>query len=591
MASTIIKGTSMRGHIRRQEGLQGGGFFLLLFFVFFEFLPSSYAQEFTTSPTWREALGAKIIGEPTSQASSVVILCDDGTVRCFSHTGKPLWTFDSHSKLLPFVSRAPDGSTYVMSQERFLIALNRAGRKLWSIPLAAPLQGPIQFGWDGRLFIPLPDRVLCFTAGGFQLWERKLPFPLRGELVPDSQGGVLGMTEGATLIRLSAQGKVEQYSCDSSPCLVFSLPPEKQDSWRGGVYYHNGTGEIIGGGKRVGPLPALSAPPIHAKEQQGKLALFLENGKVVLFNLETHTLLWEGAVPFYQRETGRKEGASSGIAGTESRLLFDERGVYYLSRTGAVGFTPTGQRLWQLTLKGASSLPAFSDEGILYAGGTDWILYAYKIEERVRSRTFSLYGPFPEGSYGFAVPSRGTHFMYPFDTEEAMLQAKLKEIQEAIQNTSIGEKERDYYEILCFIAEGTVPAGWQPISLFYRLQALTMLGTFGSRELIPFLANLVQKETESLVIAQALTAIATIGSDPFGYAMGAFRYLLSRPFLYRNEQLASSLANAIYKLCLFSGPPLSVEGIHLLVQLSNQSFSVGFQNTIKTYLADLRKES
>jgi len=275
----------------------------------------------------------------------------------------------------------------------------------------------------------------------------------------------------------------------------------------------------------------------------------------------------------------------------ESRLLFDERGVYYLSRLGAVGFTPTGQRLWQLTLKGASSLPAFSDEGILYAGGTDWILYAYKIEERVRSRTTSLYGPFPEGSYGFAVVSGGTPFMYPFDTEEAAIQTQLREIQGALQNQSIGEKERDYYEILCFIAEGKVPPGWQPILLSSRIQALSLLGAFASRELIPFLAQLVQKESEHLVIAQALTALGSIGSDPFGYAMGAFRYLLSRPFLYRNEQLAASLANAIYRLCMFSGPPLSVEGVHLLVQLSNQIFSAGLQNTIKTYLADLRKES
>ncbi len=581
----------MRGHIRRHGGLQGACFFLLPLFVFFEFLPSSYAQEFTTSPTWREALGAKIIGEPTSQASSVVILCDDGTVRCFSYTGKALWTFDTRSKLLPFVSRAPDGSTYVMSQERFLIALNRAGRKLWSIRLAAPLQGPIQFGWDGRLFIPLPDRVLCFTPGGFQLWERKLPFPLREALVPDSQGGVLGMTEGAILIRLSALGRLEQYTCDSSPCLVFSLPSVEQDSWRGGIYYNNGTGEIIRGGKREGPLPALPAPPLHAKEQQGKLALFLENGKLVLLSLKSHTTLWEGAVPFYQRGTAVKDSPSRTTM-VESRLLFDERGVYYLSRVGAVGFTPTGQRLWQLTLKGASSLPAFSDEGILYAGGTDWILYAYKIEERVRSRTTSLYGSFPEGSYGFAVVSGGGGpFMYPFDTEEAAIQTQLREIQDALQNQSIGEKERDYYEILCFIAEGKVPPGWQPILLSSRIQALSLLGAFASRELIPFLAQLVQKESEHLVIAQALTALGSIGSDPFGYAMGAFRYLLSRPFLYRNEQLAASLANAIYRLCMFSGPPLSVEGVHLLVQLSNQIFSAGLQNTIKTYLADLRKES
>jgi outer membrane protein assembly factor BamB len=250
-------------------------------------------------------------------------------------------------------------------------------------------------------------------------------------------------------------------------------------------------------------------------------------------------------------------------------MIYDERGVYVLSRSGAAGFAEDGRRLWLFRLRGSAALPAFSDEGLLYSGGSDWILYAYKVEERIRDQARSLYGPAPLGSYGMGnpFPSPWADYYYRFD--EAQLRTQLAGITRDITEGRTGPQERAYAAYLMEIAqgltEGAIPASAPP-PLREQIEALRLLGFLGSRETIPFLTNLFYRAREPLIKAAAAETIGRIGVDPEGLAIRVFTWAILPP--EQDEQVLAAVARAAGALCRFSGPPLSDTGVRLLSTLA-----------------------
>jgi outer membrane protein assembly factor BamB len=289
----------------------------------------------------------------------------------------------------------------------------------------------------------------------------------------------------------------------------------------------------------------------------------MENGEVILLSGEDGGFLWTGK-------------SSVGVAGAQTAMIFDERGVYVLSRSGAAGFTADGRRLWYIRLEGAAAVPAFGDDGILYSGGGDWILYAYKLEDRVRQGKEALYGPAPEGSYGMGnpPPSPWADFYYRFDERE--LDARLDLVERAIREGRVGEEEPAFTAYLMeAAAAGTEnPQGsatHPPVQVRHRVRALRLLSFIGSGETVPFLARLFARDGEPLVRAAAAEAIGGIGLDPYGLALRSFMNFLVSPSSGRDAQVQLAVASAAGALCRFSGPPLSDTGIKVLNLLTADS--------------------
>jgi outer membrane protein assembly factor BamB len=255
-------------------------------------------------------------------------------------------------------------------------------------------------------------------------------------------------------------------------------------------------------------------------------------------------------------------------------MLFDERGIYVLSKTGASGFTGDGRRLWLVRLEGAAAIPAFSDEGYLFSGGADWILYAYQPENRIRQRKRSLYGPAPEGDYGTANPRPSSWAAYSFRFETTEVTDRLEHIGRMIQAGTVGEDEKDLTAYLMELADSLgYPSSPDslvrpPVQVAQRAEALRLLGYLGSRETVPFLAKLYAQDRDTLVKAAASEAIGRIGVDPDGFALRAFTALVVPLAAYRDEQVMLATAIATGALCRFSGPPLSETGIHILTSLT-----------------------
>jgi outer membrane protein assembly factor BamB len=217
-----------------------------------------------------------------------------------------------------------------------------------------------------------------------------------------------------------------------------------------------------------------------------------------------------------------------------------------------------------------------SDEGILYSGGKDWVLYAYHMEDTVRVRRQSVYGPAAEGSYSAGDP-RPSPWAEDYNRYEwAELRDRLETISRAIREGRVAANEKSYAAYLMEISgsASVTPENQDRlhplVHVHHRVEAARLLSYIGSRETIPFLAELCRGDPDPLVKAAAASAIGSIGVDPDGVALAAFISMVFPLIPGRDEQVMAAIATATGSLCRFSGPPLSESGARLLTALAGQ---------------------
>ena len=581
-----------------KKGLLNNCFFPAFIFSFFCYLlcfsPSLYAQsdEYREPPYWRQALGGAVIGNPVAQVESVVVATDGGNLKSYSSQGTPLWDFYARGRIVPFVGRSREGTSYVCRTNGQLMAVNRSGRELWRINLDAAIVSPVLTGWDGRLFVFMDKKITCLTAAGYTLWSQANEGKAAFAPTLDAAGGIIIVQEDGKMKRFDPFGNVFSYPLPSATTVTMTPKPVAAtaslqiDGWGHSVllffedrhietvYPSLGFGEVLGslvssGNKYTRKNLELPASPLAAIGRKNHAAVLLKDGSVVLVSPEEKKIIWTGTSHIRAEEL--REIAENPKA--EVQLLFDERGVYVLTKKGGTGFTPDGRRLWFTRINNAAAIAAFGDDGILYSGGTDWILYSYRIEDRVRAQQRLLYGEKSEGSYETGSPSPSANTGYHFRFDEAELKTRFAEIRTAIKDGQIGTLEKEYVALLMETAgsaTGIISTNPEikPAQTQHRVEAARLLAFLGSRETIPFLTDLFKNETDNLVKAAAAEAIGKIGVDPEGLALRAFENAVYPPYPLRDEKVMVTLAAAVGALCRFSGPPLSDAGVRLLTALS-----------------------
>lgn len=545
-----------------------------------------YAQEPPADPIWRQALGGALLGKPASQAESVAVLLDSGNLRCYSRRGTLLWDYYAGGKLGPFITRSREGTSYISRTNGTLIAVNRSGRELWKKSPGEPLAAPVIVGWDGRIFVPTIKGLSCYTAAGYLLWFKKFDTPLVFGPLADLQGGLILGLDGGKVLHINHLGETRSFDLPGNPALVVPVLSRSREGTSGlfppeqlVLVAADRTGKLsILGETGESPLPQLPGSPLKAISRNDKIAFVLQNNRVVLLSYNEKNILWTG-------ETQNLSGAASASVD----MLYDERGIYVVSRDGAAGFTEDGRRLWIIHIQGAVGLPVFSDDGLLYSGGANWILHAYRLEERILGMKQSVYGPVPEGSYGLGAPGPSSWDGYYFRNDETEITRELDAIEKNIHAGKTGANEPDYVAYLMELASGALSSpGTTQIHVTFRVRALQLLAYMGSRETIPFLVRVFNRDPEPLVQATAAETIGRIGVDPDGVALRAFSMKIYSAAAPRNEQVLTAVAGATASLCRFSGPPLSDAGIKMLVLLANDTMPSAVRNQARKEMDSLR---
>jgi outer membrane protein assembly factor BamB len=538
------------------------------------------AGELGAAPIWEQNLGDRVSGLPFLQAESVVVSCEKAGIKSYGRRGTALWSFDTQGPPIPYITRSPEGTTYVCNTAGSFMAVNRVGRELWRVELGRPITASAVVGWDGRVFIPVGSVLYCRTASGFALWRQDLESAIAVAPAPDHTGSIVMALENRDFVRVDQFGGIERAGLDRVPAFIVPLKSGNVHSYL--AVYPSGEADriVLNTGAQAGtrlsrsPLPALPGAPAAAAGLDDTVAVTLRDGRVLLLVGATGRIIWQGD----SHETVTEKG-SGNLAPGEAAIRFDERGVFVLSVRGATGFAPNGRRRWLHRIREAAVIPAFSDEGLLYTCGNDQRLRAYKVDTKSRNPPRSVYGPDPEGTYGLGTPPPSPWANNSSRFEEDHIKAMYERINQATRSGQVGEQETAFTAYLMEMSGGLLHSAnysqvRPPIHVPERIEFIRLLARIGSRETIPFLANLFYRDPEPSIKAACCEAIGRIGVDPKGDALRTFSVLFS-PDNSNNRDPAAlmSAISSIAALCRFSGPPLALEGIRILDLFSRHSNS------------------
>jgi outer membrane protein assembly factor BamB len=528
---------------------------------------------------WRQALGGAVLSLPHVQAHSAVIAIDGGSIRAYSDSGTPLWFYSAKGRISPYVTRSREGTSYLSRTNGTLIAVNRSGRELWKRNIDSQLTSDVVVGWDGRLFVPTDKKISCYTASGNLLWTKRFEssFSLAPKL--DRSGNIIFALENNYVYRIDPFGNINSYFLSGTPAVLISI--EQQQIL---VLYKDGNSEILASSvnwyfpaasdvnSTVLNFPNLSAEPLAAVSRGNYVAALLNNGMIAFVSLNERKIIWEGSTHIMEFPKNTKPE-------TEAQMLFDERGIYILSKEGVTCFSVDGKKLWVIFLQDVAVIPAFGEDGILYSCGNDWILYAYKTDSFFTPAKANIYRSTYEGSYGMGKPQ--PPYLANTAYDENYVKNKLKQIESAIKAGRVGSDEPAWVTFLL-----TVSA--KNDNILNRIKALQFLGQIGSGETISWLTDIFLKESEPLIKAACASAIGNIGVDPEGIAIQTFQYSIIQTSVLKSEQILTAITSSVGALCRFSGPPLTETGIKILNSLTVNSYSAAVRHQASREIASLR---
>ncbi|MCL2809906.1 MAG: PQQ-binding-like beta-propeller repeat protein [Treponema sp.] len=553
-------------------------YFLIIFFVLFVSVNLSAQQRVDVSsvqvgaaPMWEARIGDTVRGTPHLQASSVVLVGENGTVRSFFMSGTPLWDFDARGRAVPYIARSYEAATYICNSDGVFMAINRVGRELWRLNLGKPISYEPVVGWDGRVFISLDSTMTCRTASGNALWTIDLGSPISFAPILDRTGSVATVLQNNDFIKVNQFSVIDRIRLDRQPVMIVSLNEGNVFSYI--LMYQNGEMEKIvfnnsaASGNRLSRqnLRALPASPVASMSKDAQFAVTLRDGRVL--NLDA-----QGSVTWTRNshEAAEERGPANLTIG-QAQMVFDERGVYTVTIRGISAFTAEGRRRFVHRLQTVSSgVPALCDEGLLWACGVDNVLRVYKVDVRPRTVPRNrFYGFEPEGTYGMGNPPPSPWARDGSRFHDVEQDRAYEEILAVIRSGNIGRNEPIYVaymmEMIGFFIGNPHYSPVRPdVKPTQRVRLINLLALVGSRETVPFLWNIFDKDPEPAIRRACADAIGIIGVDPTGRSFHSYNFLLSPNNPNIDPQLVLAASSSIARLCRFSGPPLAPEGIRVL---------------------------
>ena len=534
------------------------------------------AAPVSAAQMWEIGIGDTIKGSPHLQANSAVLAGERGSIKSYFMSGTPLWNFDARGTAVPYIARSYEAATYVCNNDGVLMAINRVGRELWRLNLGKPISYSPVVGWDGRVFISLESTMTCRTASGNGLWTIDLGSNVAFAPVLDKTGSVATVLQNMDFVKINQFSKVERIKLQRLPSMIATLHEGAVQSYV--LLYQSGEMEKItfndaardGSKLSKANIKSLPTTPIATIGRDAQFFVALRDGRSYLLDSKGGTVWTKNT------HEAIEEKGSGNLSIGQASVMWDERGIYAISIRGVSAFTQEGRRRFVHRLSNESSgVPSLSDEGFLYACGKDNMLRVYKIDAKPRTVPHNrFYGPEPEGTYGMGNPPPspwvGDNSRYSDPNQDRVYE----EMKAVIRSGQIGENEPVYVaymmEMIGFFIGNPQTSSVRPlVKPPQRVRLLELLAQVGSRETIPFLWNIFDKDQEPVVMRACADAIGVVGVDPTGRSFYSYNYALTPRNPNIDPQLVLAASSSIARLCRFSGPPLAPEGIRVMRYFSN----------------------
>ncbi|RKX98704.1 MAG: hypothetical protein DRZ90_01890 [Spirochaetes bacterium] len=566
---------------------EGIRFVPVLFFLFIAGLQFSTAEETSidTDPFWRRALGGEInTFAAQGPGGDVYIVADDRALHSLNPlSGESNWIYRPGGRLRSMLMVAPDGTIYAQNDRQELFAVTPGGTGRWKLRMGAEAASLPAAAPDGRVVIPLTGgRIVCVSRYGVILWSIDESAEASAAPVISSQGFVwLPLSDGRIVVldirgeklaQASMRAAVSILAMDSSGRIWAGGFDGRLAVFREECLLENPTDNSISLEPEFEVRPASSRVSAILTDERGYAQVFLADGDAVNYDNQGNELNRE--------RIALSGGAPSATAGGVVFVPASDGGIRIVYPD-----LPPGE------LRGKSVLaePLLSDEGILIAGGGDWILYAWRAavpgagwrQFRGSSRRS---GTFPSEPVPMdrqeARRNPGFFFREKMAvSDDISVRMELMEELESYPDSRSMRQELPWVDLLLedLVSVGTIRSvSLQDQSLLshptVRARAYLLLAEgedFRSRNLI---LECLKYEGDSAALAAGFRALGLVGSDWDGASMRliARRY---REFAPAGEQLTLETGRALADLVRYNGDISDPAGNALMLSLLGSNLS------------------
>ncbi len=536
---------------------------------------------FDSTPLWQKALSGKISAYPAQGLDgSIYIIADDRALYSLHPlTGDLQWIYRPGGRLLNSLLVAPDGTIYIQNDRQELIAVTPGGTGRWKLLMKSDAAALPAAAPDGRLILPLSNgRIICVSRFGVILWTIDVTVDSSAAPVVDLSGNfwlplldgrILGVNIWGEIFReLTDAGSVSLLALDSSGRL-----------WAGGT-----SGSLIvytadrllqfripSRGERVSAI-------FNDTNNQGHV--YYRDG--ILLKLDT-----DGTI------LSQKQLKVSGGAPSKS-----ESGSFFLpSLDGSIHVLEADGG--ELILRGKSIFaePLITEEGILVAGGSDWIVHAWDTDSAPGSGWSQFRGNSRRSGTFPAEPivyDRKEARMIPgFAIRERM--ALSKDVTECLALLEELEAFESEYEMLRKLpwvgllirdlaASGTIDhvVGTESSMTSYGLvreRAYQLLGKSHDFRARFFLQQCLWQESDPHALGIGIQELGRLGTDWDGSSLRliAEKYKSVPP---GDNQLTIKTVLALVELIRYNGKIVDSAGYSLIEDLINNTENKATRNKV-----------
>jgi len=510
---------------------------------------------------FRFPVGGVTTSGPVVATGRVWLLSDSKTMYVVTVEGVAVGKRTLGTKRTGFIVGDAFGRAAISDGERGISLINRAGQEVWRVDLGvAPARAPI-FGSDGRLYVAAGTTMIALAPNGRRLWHDEMRAEPSTPLALDAGGGpTVGLADGSILSYTVDGALTQRLLSAGTPAALVTAATSTLVALADGrfcivPFKDSGTAPLAPAG------PSIGAAPMAAAAGTDAFYLLSTRGALVCVDA-TGAECW--------RTTVSLDGGAAALEAYQDRVVV-------MTRSAVYSYGLDGAEYRTLRLRNASSMPAMAPTGTVFVGGADWIMYAYRFERSLVALDQPAPPPLDMARIDAVAEQESLWSLSPFDDSTTM--NRLADIEKSIGSGTIGVETGNSVFYLAAVALGRMEAPFgsgssapapMPRGAMPRAYACDLLGMLGLAQAVPVLVQVFERDPDPAVRAAAAAAIAAIGLDPEGLALGAFVHATDDGRL--DARAASAVVDAIDSLYRASGALDDRSGILALVRISGGNY-------------------